>query len=66
MYGWEHTGTGQEGMGCLLVCVLSAGPLLRPKSEAENWKLEEGRRGLGELLWRADKAPRETDIAGVT
>lgn len=66
MCGWAHTGTGQQGKGCLLVCVLSAGPLLRPKSEAESWKLEEGRKGLGELLWRADKAPRETDIAGGT
>lgn len=60
---WEQMGAGQEGKECFF-CVFSTGPLLRAKSEVESWKLEECRRGVGKLLWQADKPAKETYIAG--
>lgn len=63
--GGSTRALGRRARGaCLSVYCLQVLPLLRPKNEAERWKPEEGTRGLGKLLWRADKPPKETHCRG--
>lgn len=59
--GADGRWAGRQGV---FFCVFSAGPLLRAKSEVESWKLEECRRGVGKLLWQADKPAKETHCRG--